>query len=79
MTYIKNWSVEDISRQINNAYRICASPRQDGFTAWGVKQDLYQLKWLLDEAIKKCPTFSPEDEWLREQEKKKVIKILKEE
>lgn len=79
MGYIKRWSVEDIARQINSARYVCTDPRQDGFTTWGVKQDLYQIKWLVDEAIRQCPTFAPEEDWLREQEKKKVIKILKEE
>jgi hypothetical protein len=79
MGYIKKWSVEDIARQINHAYYTCSDPRQDGFTTWGIKQDLYQIKWLIDEAIKKCPDFAPEAEWLREQEQKKIIKILKDE
>jgi len=75
---IKRWNVEDIIRQINSAYYACTDPRMDGFVTWGVKQDLYQIKWILDDALRKCPTFSPEDEWLREQEKTRVVKILKE-
>lgn len=75
---IKNWSVEDIVRQINSAYYACTDPRMDGFVTWGYKQDLYRIKCILDDAIKKCPTFYGEEEWLREQEKTRVIKILKE-
>ena len=78
MGYIKNWNVEDIAMQINSAYYVCSDPRQDGFNAWGVKQDLLQIKFLLDDVLRRCPHFSPEDDWIREQEKKKVIKILKE-
>lgn len=77
MSYIKRWNVEEIARQINSAYYTCSDPRQDGFTTWGVKQDLYQIKWLIDDALKRCPTFVDEKNWLREQEKKRVIKILK--
>jgi hypothetical protein len=78
MGFIKRWSVEDIARQINSATLECTSPYHDGFTAWGVKQDLYQLKILLDDAISRCPNFGDtESEWLREQEKKKVVRILK--
>lgn len=51
--------------------------RMDGYVQWGAKQDLYRLKWILDQALKDCPYFSMEDDWLREEEKKKVIKILK--
>jgi hypothetical protein len=76
MGYVKNWNVDDIVRQLNSAYWNCTDPRQDGFTTWGVKQDLYQIKFILDDLLKRCPEFAPEKEWLREQEKKKIIKVL---
>jgi hypothetical protein len=69
----------NIARQINAAVYECASGYNDGFIGWGYKQDLYRLKWILDAAINRCPTFSPEEAWLREQEKEKVIRILKNE
>jgi hypothetical protein len=75
--YIKKWNVDDIYRQINSAYYICSDSRQDGFTAWGVKQDLYQMKWHLDEMLDKCPTFVDEEEWIKEQEKYKMWRTLK--
>lgn len=75
---IKRWNVDDIVRQIHCAYYACTDPRMDGFTTWGVKQDLYQIKWILDDLIRKCPTFVDEDLWVREQEKDRVVKILKE-
>lgn len=75
---IKHWNVEDIVRQINSAYYACSDPRMDGFVTWGCKQDLYQIKWILDEALRKCPTYAGEEEWLREQEKDRVVKILTE-
>lgn len=77
MSFIKRWDVSDIVQQIQRATAQCTDPRNDGYVAWGVKQDLYQIKFMLDEALKRCPEFSPEKEWLREQEKQKVIKILK--
>ncbi len=67
-----------IASQINAAAYESGSAYNDGFIGWGYKQDLYRLKWILDEAIKRCPPFSGEAEWLREQEKKQVIKILSE-
>jgi hypothetical protein len=65
-----------IASQINSA--VYEQNYQDGFTGWGYKQDLYRLKWILDDAIKRSPPYSGEQEWLREQEKKQVIKILSE-
>jgi hypothetical protein len=65
-----------IASQINSA--VYEQNYQDGFIGWGYKQDLYRLKWILDDAIKRSPPYSGEQEWLREQEKKQVIKILSE-
>jgi hypothetical protein len=77
MSFIKRWDVANIAQQINTAAYECASPYNDGFVGWGVKQDLYRIKWILEDALNRCPHYAPEDEWLREHEKQKVIKILK--
>jgi len=75
--YIKNWNVQQIQNQLWSAYHVCSDPRHDGFTAWPVKQDLYRVKWLVDEMLRKCPTYSVEPEWLKEQEQNRIIDILK--
>ena len=77
MGFKKNWDVADVAKQINIMAFETTSGYNDGFTQWGVKQDLYRIKWLVDDALKRCSKFGPEDEWLREQEQKKIIKILK--
>lgn len=77
MGHQKKLSLSDIAQQINLAAYECSSPYNDGFVGWGYKQDLYRIKWILEDALNRCPDFSPEDEWLREHDKKKVIKYLK--
>lgn len=67
-----------IAGQINSAVYEQTSGYNDGFISWGYKQDLYRLKWILENALARCPTYGPEADWLREQEKKQVIKILSE-
>ena len=47
--------------------------------SWGCKQDLYRVKFLVDELLEKCPTYSVEADWLREQEAEKIVRILKNE
>jgi hypothetical protein len=54
------------------------SPRNDGFTAWDIKQDLYKLKWMLDAIIKDAPTFVDEEEFIKEHEQKVMWRTLKE-
>lgn len=76
MGFKKSWDVGDIVKQINCARYECISPYNDGYTGFYTKQDLYRIKWILDDALKECPTFAGEEEWLREQEQKKIIKIL---
>jgi hypothetical protein len=79
MGFKKNWDVATVAQQINTMAYECSSPYNDGYVAWGVKQDLYRIKWLVEDAIRRCPEFSPENEWLRDHEKQKVIRILKDE
>jgi hypothetical protein len=74
----KNWDLADIAKQIHSLARECASPYNDGFTAFECKKDLYQLKQIIDDALKMSPDFGDlEKQWLQEQEKKRIIKVLK--
>ena len=57
--------------------RESSSQHNDGFTAFEIKKDLYEIKFILDDVLKSSPTFAGEDEWLTEQEKKRIVKILK--
>jgi len=77
MGYKRSYSIAEAAKHINAASYEASSAHNDGFVAWGAKQDLYRLKWILEDAIKRCPKFSPEEEWLREQEQKKIIDYLK--
>lgn len=79
MGYKKNWDLADIYNQIRSLSGTVNSRYSDGFTAFCAKQDLYQIKWFVDEQLKRSPKFSGEDEWLREEEKKKIVEILKDE
>lgn len=74
----KSWDVADVTSQIHNIARECTSGYNDGYVAWGCKQDLYQLKFLLDDALFRCPSFGDiEEEYLKLEEQKRIIKILK--
>jgi hypothetical protein len=69
--------IETIAHEIWALSFQCKNPHNDGFVAWGYKQDLYTLKFLIDDALKECPTFNEENEWLTTMEKKRIIKLLK--
>jgi hypothetical protein len=79
MGYKHSYDIATASQTISTIAHTVCDMRNDSYVQWGAKQDLYQLKWLVESALRRCPDFSIEDEWLREQEKKKVIKYLKDE
>lgn len=76
MGFKYSYDITKAAREINAAAYDACDHKLDGYIQWGAKQDLYRLKWILEDALRRCPHFSIEDEWLREQEKKKVIEIL---
>lgn len=73
----KDWDVANITSQIHSLSRQCSSPYNDGFTAFELKKDLHQIKEVIDQALKNSPTFEGEEQWLQEQEQKRIIKYLK--
>lgn len=76
MGFKYSYDITKAAREINACVYDVNDPFNDGFIAWGAKQDLYRLKWILDNALKRCVTFGPEEEWLREHEKEQLIKML---
>ena len=74
---IKNWNADQIIQEVSKIYYAGTNPRMDGFTTWPCKQDLYRIKWAVDEMLDKMPRYSVEDEFLEEHEKELVWKALK--
>jgi len=64
---IIDWNVNKIISDLQRCYFATTDPRMDGFVTWGCKQDLYRVKFALDEMLKKCPAYAGETEWLEEQ------------
>lgn len=57
--------------------RTCAaeamSTYNDGWTASDCKRQLVELKWLIEDLLEDCPTFSGEEEW----EQERLVQLLK--
>ena len=58
-------------------YRGANDNYETGYNNWPCKQDLYRVKFAVDEMLKKTSRFSGEEEWLLEQEQQKMWKVLK--
>ncbi len=65
---IRNWNAGNIISDLQKIYSATTDPRMDGYTTWACKQDLYRVQFALDRMLKNCPTYSPEEEWLQEQQ-----------
>jgi hypothetical protein len=77
MGFTKPLEVNDVKMQLMKAHGEICSTYNDGWTSWELKKELYEIKWLLDECIKRQPTFSDEEEWLDAQHKKQMWSELK--
>lgn len=77
MSYIQDWDVDNIHIQVRRMMAQICSGYNDGFTQWGVKQDLYRVKWFVDQQLQDCPKFAGEEEWVRQQEQAQIINKLK--
>lgn len=74
---IIKWNINQILSQCNSMYVAATDPYLTGYEQWPCKQDLYRVKFAVDEMLKNTSEFVGEEEWLRELEKEKVWKILK--
>ena len=43
--------------------------RMDGFNKFGAKKELYKIKWAVEDALKDAPTFTGEEDWVKENSK----------
>ena len=65
-------NMEDAYSVLRNLIIEIRSPYNDGFSASGCKQELYQLKCWLEDQYDTLPTFVGEDEW----EQERLVQIL---
>jgi hypothetical protein len=77
MSFKITWNVARIIGDLRAAAAQAGNRYNDGFTAWGCKQDLLQVKYELERMLRSLPTFEGEDEYCREQEKQNVWQALK--
>ena len=74
---IINWDAEKVISECQKMYYGANDPYVTGWNNWPCKQDLYRVKFAVDEMLAQTSKFSGENEWLLEQEKEKMWKVLK--
>lgn len=68
--------VNSVTHQIYMSGVELRSPYNDGFNQWAIKQELYKLKWLLDDILESSPQFADEADFLKEREQQKILQVL---
>jgi len=74
---IIDWNVERVIGECSRMWAGANDPYVTGYNNWPCKQDLYRVKFAIDEMLETTSTFAGEEEWLKEQEQEKVMRILK--
>jgi len=75
---IINWNVDKVINECRKMYAGANDPYVTGFVNWPCKQDLYRVKFAVDEMLRNTSDFAGESEWLEEQDKQKMWKALNE-
>ena len=76
MGFRKPMDYNSINRQIHMAGVEIMDSRNDGWTQWEIKEELYRLQLLINNILEKSPKFEGEDEFLKTLEQHKMVKIL---
>lgn len=79
---IINWNVNQVIGECQKMYYGANDSYETGWNNWPCKQDLYRVKFAVEEMLAKTTTFTGEQEWLEQQrierEKTQVWKALNE-
>ena len=73
---IRDWDINKVIWECQKMHRAANDPYLTGFVNWPCKQDLYRVKFAVDEMLRNTGHFVGEPEWLEEQEKHKMWKAL---
>ena len=74
---IQTWNADQVISECQQMYHGANDPYMTGFVNWPCKQDLYRVKFAVDDMLSKTPKFTGEAEWLLEQEQQQMWKVLK--
>ncbi len=74
---IIDWNVNHVIGECQKMYRGANDLYETGYVNWPCKQDLYRVKFAVDEMLKNTGAFAGEEEWLEQLAKEKVWNALK--
>ena len=59
----------EVEEELQWIINLMNDDRMDGFNKFGAKKELYKIKWAVEDALKDAPTFTGEEDWVKENSK----------
>ena len=59
----------EVEEELQWIINLMNDDRMDGFNKFGAKKELYKIKWTVENALKDAPTFTGEEDWVKENSK----------
>lgn len=72
----KVWSMNDMVQFIKRIVEETNSKRNNVHAQWMCKQDLYKLKWAIDQALADCEKYPKEEEFIKSHERRQFLKKI---
>jgi len=74
---MKHYNIDQVLNECQKMYIGANDPYVTGWNNWPCKQDLYRVKFAVDEMLANTSSFTGEEEWLKKQEQEKMWNRLK--
>jgi hypothetical protein len=70
-------SVNSVRALLKRMVQECGNPKRNLAYQWSCKQDLYEIKWMAEEALEQCRAFDPEADYIKRHEHFKFLEVIK--
>ena len=70
-------SVNAVRAMLKRMVQECRNTNRNSAYQWSCKQDLYEIKWMAEEALEQCKTFDPEADYVKRHEHFKFLEVIK--
>lgn len=72
----KVWSMNEMLQFIRRIKEETNSKRNNTHAQWLCKQDLYKLKWAIEDALLECDTYEDEEKFVKSYQNRNLLKKI---
>jgi hypothetical protein len=70
-------SINSVRAMLKRMVQECRNPKRNLAYQWSCKQDLYEIKWMAEEALEQCAAFDLEQDYVKRHEHFKFLDTIK--